>query len=287
MAKLLAFIQKESENPLVTKYVLLCATLLLIAVVLYRFYNILESKYASVYKKPFFNHVYLRLKKLPDSQLSVLKREFKFYQKLPVKYQAYFEHRVYKFINSKTFIGKEDLEITDRMRVLVAATSVMVTFGYRDYKIDLIENVLLYPKPFFSTTNEEYHKGEFNPMYKAIVFSWKDFLHGYEIDNDNLNLGIHEFIHALHLSCLKKKGITAIIFFNTFIEITSFIENNEDYRKRLVESEYLRDYAYTNQFEFLAVIIENFIETPHEFKVQFPEIYNKIKMMLNFNFNGY
>jgi hypothetical protein len=46
-------------------------------------------------------------------------------------------------------------------------------------------------------------------------------------------------------------------------------------------------YAFTNQFEFLAVVIESFIETPQEFKLQFPELYFKIRQMLNFNFAGY
>jgi len=287
MNHLLIFAQEEFENPLVTKYVLLFATIFLILLVVYRIYLSLEYRHASIHKKPFFNHIYLWLTSLPKEQLSVLKKEFKFYQKLTPKYQSYFEHRVNKFINNKEFIGKDNLEVTDRMKVLVAATATMITFGYRDYKIRLIDRVLLYPKVFFSNTNKEYHKGEFNPAFKAIVFSWEDFLHGYEIDNDNLNLGIHEFIHALHISCLKKKGITAIIFFNTFLEITEFLEKNEDYKERLVASEYLRDYAYTNHFEFISVIIETFIETPHEFKSQFPEIYAKVKGMLNFNFSGY
>jgi hypothetical protein len=149
MINLLIFTQEEFENPLVTKYVLLFATISLILLVLYRIYISLEYRHASIHKKPFFNHVYLRLKKLPEAQLNILKSEFKFYQKLPPKYQDFFEHRVVKFIKTKDFIGKEDLEVTDRMKVLVAATSTMITFGYRDYKIRLIERVLLYPEPFF------------------------------------------------------------------------------------------------------------------------------------------
>ena len=41
------------------------------------------------------------------------------------------------------------------------------------------------------------------------------------------------------------------------------------------------------KFEFLAVIIESFIETPNEFKSQFPKVYFEIRQMLNFNFAGY
>ena len=45
-------------------------------------------------------------------------------------------------------------------------------------------------------------------------------------------------------------------------------------KDQLVKSEYFRDYAYTNQFEFLAVLTENFIETPEDFKYQFPRCIN-------------
>ena len=55
----------------------------------------------------------------------------------------------------------------------------------------------------------------------------------------------------------------------------------------LVSSKFLRDYAFTNQFEFLSVILETFIESPEQFKSQFPSIYEKVKTMLNFNFPGY
>ncbi|NRA91806.1 MAG: hypothetical protein HRU26_03820 [Psychroserpens sp.] len=46
------------------------------------------------------------------------------------------------------------------------------------------------------------------------------------------------------------------------MELKEDLDNNEALKLKLVNSSYLRDYAYTNQFEFLAVIIESFIDTP-------------------------
>ncbi|WP_410603855.1 zinc-dependent peptidase, partial [Bacillus sp. SIMBA_008] len=46
--------------------------------------------------------------------------------------------------------------------------------------------------------------------------------------------------------------------------------------------EYFREYAYTNKFEFLAVILEHFFETPEIFKREFPELYLNVKTMINF-----
>jgi Mlc titration factor MtfA (ptsG expression regulator) len=56
--------------------------------------------------------------------------------------------------------------------VLIAATFVMLTFGMRHYLIDVFDKIIIYPQPYFSTI-KEYHKGEFNPGMKLLVFSWK------------------------------------------------------------------------------------------------------------------
>ncbi|WGD35313.1 zinc-dependent peptidase [Olleya sp. YS] len=275
------------ENPLVYKYVLAVGTVVIILFVLYRIYLIVEFQYVSKFKKPLYNHFYLRLKKLSPAQIFILKNEFSFFKKLSPKHQTYFEHRVAQFIGTHQYIGKDNLQITDQMKVLVAATATMLTFGFRRYNIKLLNKVILYPEAFYSNTNQQLHKGEFNPAYNAIVFSWEDFLYGYSIENDNYNLAIHEFVHAIHIDNLQTRGPKAAVFLNSFADIADYLENNEDYKNRLVASKYFRDYAYTNQFEFVSVIIESFIETPQDFKSQFPEIYTKVKQMLNFNFAGY
>ena len=112
------------------------------------------------------------------------------------------------------------------------------------------------------------------------------FKEGVDDPSDQNNLGIHEFTHAIHLNCLKKRDVSSLIFRSTFNELIRIISDKEQGNK-LVESHFLRNYAFTNQFEFLAVTIESFIETPKEFKSKFPKIYSKIKQMLNFNFAEY
>jgi Mlc titration factor MtfA (ptsG expression regulator) len=52
-------------------------------------------------------------------------------------------------------------------------------------------------------------------------------------------------------------------------------------RAQIIQSNYFRVYAFTNQFEFLTVILENFFETPLEFEKQFQDLYAKVALMLN------
>lgn len=274
------------QNPTGNTIVAVFLTALIIMIVYFSF-RMFEMAYVMRNKRPLYNHIYLKLKKLNPNQLSILRSRFTFYKKLDEKQKQHFEHRVASFIIDKTFIGREGQVISDEIKVLVSATAVMLTFGFRDYFIGLIDKIFVYPDEFYSNANDEYHKGEINPRLGALVISWKHFEHGFDISNDNLNLGIHEFAHAIHLNSMKERDVSSTIFKDSFKELTDYLSENKPLRDELIASEYFREYAYTNHFEFLAVIIESFIETPSKFKGQFPKIYDLTKQMLNFNFAGY
>lgn len=259
----------------------------LVYIFLYYSFRMIEMGYVLKHKKPLYNHVYLVLRKLSDEQKRILKNQFGFYNKLTPKQQRHFEHRVASFIKDKDFIGRSNNPITEEMRVLISATAIMLTFGFRDFYIGFISKIVIYPSKFYSNTNKAYHKGEFNPKLKALVLSWEDFKAGFSNGSDNLNLGIHEITHAIHINSIKERDVSSTIFSDTFKELSVLLSDKKNLRQSLMDSPYFRRYAYTNQFEFLAVAIENFIETPQEFRSQFPEVYDKIRQMLNFNIAGY
>ncbi len=237
-----------------------------------------------LFNKPFYIHFYPTIKTLNANQSYVLNKQFDYYNSLSDKKKKYFEHRVATFIKRYEFIGKEDFIITDEVQVLIASTSVMLTFGFRKYLYTNIDKVIVYPSVYYSEINKAYHKGEFNPRMKAIVFSWEDFKAGYDIKNDNLNLGIHEFAHVLHLHGRNSQDTSAIIFSRMYDRIRKEVDHPAN-RERLVNSNYFRIYAFTNHFEFLAVIIEHYFESPHIFKQKFPKLFENVSKMLNHKHN--
>jgi Mlc titration factor MtfA (ptsG expression regulator) len=253
--------------------VLLLFGFLLFTVIIFR---IVEPAYMLIFNKPLYLYFYLFPKKLTSHQKQILEKEFLFYKKLTHKKKIYFEHRVKSFITQYKFIGKENLLITDEIKIIIAGTYIQLTFGMRHYLIGLFQRIVIYPKVYYSNANQNYHKGEFNPMMKAIVFSWEDYLLGHATSNDNINLGFHEFSHVLHFHCLKSNEPSAIIFYDGLTKITQHF-NDENLRNK----GYFRDYAFENQFEFLAVVFENFFETPHDLKVHYPELYDQLVLMIN------
>jgi Mlc titration factor MtfA (ptsG expression regulator) len=249
-------------------------------------FRIVEPAYMMIFNKPLYLYFYPFPKKLTLTQKQILEKEFPFFKKLSIKKKIYFEHRVNSFLNHYKFIGKEDLLVTDEMKIIIAGTYIMLTFGMRHYLINLFKAIIIYPSAYYSTSNQQYHKGEFNPIMKAVAFSWEDFILGHQTTNDNLNLGLHEFGHVLHFHGMKSNDPSAILFYDEFNNVITYY-NDKNLNKKLEENDYFREYAYENRFEFLAVILEHFFETPHLFKTNYPELYQHVSLMINFNENNF
>ena len=240
-----------------------------------------EPLFMMAYKKPIYVHYYPFTRKLTPAQQTILRHEFAFYAELNEKRKRYFEHRVSTFLSKYQFIGNDILVDTDEIKMIVAGTYVMLTFGMRQYLTSVFDKIIIYPNIYYSTVNQDYHKGEFNPKMKAIVFSWNDFLLGHQSANDNINLGLHEFTHALHFGAKKRQYSSDVIFIDEFNAILDHLED-VDFRQKMLNDNYFRDYAFENKFEFLAVLLEHFFETPIEFKRIYPELFIHVKQMINY-----
>jgi len=253
--------------------------------VLYLLFRLFEHWYTNRYDVLLYKQLFV-FRTLSRKQKKILEEDFHFYTLLTSKQQRRFEHRVAYFIKTKSFVGREELVVTDQMKVLIAAVGCMLTFGRKQYSYVLLEHILIYPKDFYSVINDTYHKGEFNPRQRTLVLSWKDFELGYRITDDNLNLGVHEFMHALQLEAKSSNDIDALRFERQYNNILRRLSDT-NLKDRLDAVKYFRAYAFTNQYEFMAVLAEYFIESPKDFKVNFPELYQYKKTLLNFNFAGY
>ncbi len=275
------FLQSDEYAPWLAPY----AYAIVILGFLFFLFRVFESWYAAQFNKPLYRHIFV-YKKVTPSQLEILENEFSFYGKLSNRHKKQFRHRVATFIAEKKFVGREELVVTERMKVLIAAVGCMLSFGRKNYTYGLLYFILLYPERFYSNVNNAYHKGEFNPREKALVLSWKDFEDGYKITNDNLNLGIHEFMHALQLESKSAKDLDSARFGKQFQEILKLL-SDQGVRDTLAETKFFRSYAFTNQYEFMAVLAEYFIESPKDFKSHFPKLYLHTQKLLNFKFAGY
>ena len=276
----------EQVEPFLVMIGIIVIAIMMTAFILLFGFRMLDTLYVSWFKRPLWVHFYITKKRLTVSQRAILKEQFSFYNKLTELNKKRFEHRVASFLEEKEFIERDGIVLDDKKKVMLAATAIMLTFGMRDYLIPIVDRIIVYPDVFYSKINNQNHKGEFNPLLRALVFSWKDFEEGFRIEDDNLNLGIHEFTHAIHVNSLKSSDASSVIFADGFHDLEHLLLD-DSVKSKIMNSTFFREYAFTNKFEFLAVVLENFIESPEDFKLQFPVIYKKIRQMFNFRFAGY
>ncbi|MFT6716613.1 MAG: Mlc titration factor MtfA (ptsG expression regulator) [Saprospiraceae bacterium] len=225
-----------------------------------------------------FRHASFGLKKLSPERTKILNKHFPYYQKLPAKSKRIFESRVNRFCALKSFEPKEGLIITDEMKIFVGASAVQLTFGLRDFRFLHFDRIEIYPEKFYSKKGRAYHLGETDPRGRTLRFSWADFVKGYAIGDDNRNLGLHEFSHALFLNYLSGKKDDD--HFDEYYEVWKSEGSRQFFQLKKTQSTYIRKYATTNLMEFFAVCVECFFETPNDLFEFHPKIYNSIKKLL-------
>jgi len=186
---------------------------------------------------------FLRLKPLQPKEESLIADNFPIYSKLPTKLKEKCNNRIIWYRSRKKF----------------------VFYGTN------------------SRINRRHHLGEYNPHFKTVIFSADKIWEGFEIVDDNINLAMHEFAHALTADMMKKNSWQARRF-RVGLKKMKQLFLQEAFVKKVAEAPYFREYGMTNLQEFFSVAVENYVETPVEFLNQYPQLYAIIKRMLNFDF---
>ncbi len=206
-----------------------------------------------------------------------LKEYFSYYQRLDKQDQKRFVTHVQKFIAAKEFIPRGYTHVSDHMKIMIAASAIQLTFGFRHLNFSHFKRILVYPDDYYSLITRKYHQGEVNQA-GIIVLSWQNFKEGYQDEEDGKNLGLHEMAHALRL----ENAIGNEEF--DFIE-PSVLEAFEYYAQkemRLIEEgkSIFRKYGAANIHEFFAVSVEHFFERPQSIFKHNPQLYYAMVKML-------
>lgn len=207
------------------------------------------------------------------------------FQQFNTEQKKVFLKRFSWFKSKKKFVFYNGITNEEQIKAYVSASAALLTLGMRDFRFEkAISRVIIYPNSYYSRIRKNHHIGEYNPNLKILVFSAEDLEKGFKIPNDNHNLGIHEVAHALMFETRNKSSWEARRFKVGIARIKKTY-NRDVFQQKLAKSTYFRAYGKTNFYEFFAVIMENFIESPGEFSKKFPDLYDTLRRMLNFDLN--
>ena len=229
---------------------------------------------------------FIKLKPLSTNEKLTLIEIFPIYGKLPEELKAKCEQRIVWFRSRKKFVFYGQISDKEELRLILSAAAILMTLGLKDYKMmRSLLRILVYPSQYYSRIKRRHHLGEYNPHFKTVILSAEKIREGFAIPDDNINLAIHEFAHALSFEMIKKSSWEARKFRVGLKKIKElFLE--ESFIEHLESSQYFREYGMTNLQEFFSVTVENFVETPAIFSKDFPKLYDIIQRMLNFDFQS-
>lgn len=204
--------------------------------------------------------------------------DFSYYRKLTQTRKEEFAQRIINFMETHSIEGENNFNPNLPAKIHVAAAATQLTFGLADFAFTHFETVILYPGIFRMSEGGPLMKGA-TTTDGVIRISILDFKDGYANPTDKLNVGLHEFAHALFMEFLKK--VNAEEDEELKNKIYPYLQQSDkilDAGK--LKDTFLRDYAFTNRHEFFAVSVEHFFEAPNEFREKLPELYGLLKNLL-------
>jgi Mlc titration factor MtfA (ptsG expression regulator) len=223
--------------------------------------------------------ILVSLEKISEGMLhTLLKRQNSYYSNLSDNGQKKFEYRLSEFMRSKNFVGRQNLVVTDEMKILISAAAIQLTFGLEDFAFRNLHTINIFPGIFHSKLYNTSFKG-LTTRDGVLSLSWADFKSGYENETDKLNLGLHEMAHALQIDLNDKKRYNN--YFSDYLKKWKRGVVNDFYRLKAGQVPFLRSYGSSNLYEFFAVCVEHFFEMPEEFKRQLPNLYGYTAFLLN------
>lgn len=226
----------------------------------------------------------------PKAWLDILVRNVPLYGRLPESDQEELQRHVQVFLAEKRFVGCDGLEITDEIRVTIAAQAcVLLLHRDADY-YPRLSSILVYPTAYSAPVSEQsdgwlVHEGVEHRageawLHGTVVLSWEDVRYGAADIGDGKNLVLHEFAHQLDMEDNVANGAPVLGRRSMYVAWARVL--SAEYKRLQFDADYgrptvLDQYGATNPAEFFAVVTECFFETPEALNRAHPELYKQLK----------
>jgi Mlc titration factor MtfA (ptsG expression regulator) len=212
----------------------------------------------------------------PEKWRAFLVERYDHFERLDAGWRARFEDDVRIFLAEKRITGV-GVDVTDELRLLVAASAVTLSVGWPDYEWDQLTEVLLYAQNFtrdYTFASDSDRVGE-APGWGTVILSVPALLEGFDVPDDAYHVGIHEFVHllghAVEADALSLEGIPVGLDGARAREWVAVAEKEME-RLRHGRSAF-DEYGAHDPVEFLGVAVEAFFEIPQVVRRRHREVY--------------
>jgi len=237
----------------------------------------------------------LRARPFPNEWLKIIKNRVAFFVRLSATDQAELLDHIQVFLAEKGFEGCAGLEITDEIRVTIAAQACLLLLHRRTDYFPWLLTILVYPSTYLVEENRPVEGpvwgegkmsrlGETGRTMGSMVLAWDAVKSGAADPSDGKNVVLHEFAHQLDYENFAADGAPALA---TREQQMSWREvmRTEFASLRAADDTgiptLLDTYGATNPAEFFAVSVEAFFERPSALCSRHPKFYAELQRYFN------
>jgi len=233
----------------------------------------------------------LMRQRLSPEGLAIVERNVPYYRSLSEDEQRQLEGLIQVFLDEKEFEGCGGLEVTDEIRVTIAAQACVLLLNRESDYYATLRTVLVYPQAYVAREKVRMPDGSVAEVSQvrlgqswdrgSMVLSWDDVVKGAADIHDGHNVVFHEFAHQLDHESSRGPGAPLLPRRSMYLAwaralgsaYEKLLDDIEHHRKTVLDA-----YAGTNAAEFFAVVTECFFEKPRALRQQHPELYEQLAL---------
>lgn len=224
----------------------------------------------------------------PPAWDAMLRANIPIYPRMAPELQAQLRGMVQRFLHEKTFVGCEDLQMTDTIRVTIAGQACLLLLNRPSRVYPRLHTVLVYPSAFIASRNEVDAAGVVTTARQdllgeswedgRVVLSWDHVQRGAHDWTDGQNVVLHEFAHQLDSESGRNNGAPYLGSRSSYRNWSEVL--SRDFANLRMEAAYgqptvMDHYGANSPAEFFAVATETFFEKPYQMAERHAELFSE------------
>jgi len=231
-----------------------------------------------------------RAQSFPDAWTAIIANNVPYTKRLTPADRDELAGHVQVFLAEKHFEGCGGLQITDEIRVTIAAQAcILLLHRQTDYYPGLV-SILVYPDVYVApggwrtpggmvADDPQARLGE-SSARGALVLAWSSVLAGAADIHDGHNVVLHEFAHQLDQEDGAGDGAPILPQRSMYVawarvlghDFDQLVHDAARHHRTVIDR-----YGATNPAEFFAVVTEAFFEKPRQLRSKHPALYELLQ----------
>jgi len=209
------------------------------------------------------------------------------YKRLPDSLKEQLHGLIHIFLAEKSFEGCGGLELSDEIKVTIAAQASMLLLNRKTSYFKKLRTILVYPHTYVAKAVSSNGVVVIDGRSVRLGESWQNGPVVLALDSvtggtrnitDGRNVVLHEFSHQLDQEDGAADGAPILEHRSSYVAWARVLgEEYEALRKKKHHRAVMNKYGATNPAEFFAVATETFFEKPKQMKKRHPELYDELR----------